>query len=81
MISKHHLPYGAVCKYESRIYTVIDTIFEDNTRKAVIEFSEDEEKRGDLSKITVALVKDLELVQDKDLINKARTRSRNVSAK
>lgn len=78
MINKH-LSYGTVIKYNSRIYTVIDTIIEDNERRAVIEFAEDEHLMGELPKITVAPVKDLEVITDRKIINAARTRTRNAA--
>ncbi len=73
--------YGTIVEYNARVYEVIDTFFEDNERRAVLEFAEDEYLRGELPNIIIAPVADLEIVKKEERINKARTRTRNASAK
>lgn len=80
-MSSNAFSYGTIVEYKSRVYEVIDTFFEDNERRAVLEFAEDEYLRGELPNIIIAPVADLEIVKKKEQINKARTRSRNASAK
>ena len=77
----NHMPYGTIVKHNNgRVYQVIDTLFsEEGERRAILEFAEDEEVRGELQKIIVVPMAELEIVKDRKQINQARTRTRSAT--
>ena len=79
MNTKKPLHYGDIVEFKGNVWQVIDSIFEDGIRKTVIEWGQDEEQRGDNPKIIVVPVAEVELVKDREIITRARTRTRSAT--